>query len=469
MAVWEKLGLNATGAALGVGAAVVLIGGVYFIVTQRPPEPVTPVAVASPEQPVETGAVATETAQAPADTTANETSDASQSDTEQPATTTEAEQTATDAPTEQPADDVASAEETTTDEASTTQSAEVETPVEDSAPAAPAAPVFDVVRIDPEGSAVIAGTAEPGAVVELLLDGVGIIETQADAAGKFVALFDLGASDAPRNLTAVTRSEGGASPSDGAILIAPVRAPVAVAEAGPDSTATTETPQTPTETESVAEAPETDSAAAPETEEDTVALADIETETPVGTSPDVAPDAPEAPAVVVADSTGVRVLQPTEQPSVPGDSPEVTANVVIDTITYDTEGEVALAGRGTGEGFVRLYLNEQPIKTTGIEADGSWTADLPNVDAGVYTLRIDEVDASGAVTSRVETPFKREEPEIVEGTVQAVTVQPGFTLWGIAKERFGDGIQYVRVYEANRDLIRDPDLIYPGQVFALPN
>ena len=49
-----------------------------------------------------------------------------------------------------------------------------------------------------------------------------------------------------------------------------------------------------------------------------------------------------------------------------------------------------------------------------------------------------------------------------------MTVQKGFTLWAIATDRFGDGTQYVRVYEANRDLIRDPDLIYPGQVFAIP-
>ncbi|NEX44872.1 LysM peptidoglycan-binding domain-containing protein [Rhodobacter sp. ETT8] len=49
-----------------------------------------------------------------------------------------------------------------------------------------------------------------------------------------------------------------------------------------------------------------------------------------------------------------------------------------------------------------------------------------------------------------------------------VTVQPGFTLWGIARENFGEGILYVQVYEANRDKIRNPDLIYPGQVFTIP-
>ena len=49
-----------------------------------------------------------------------------------------------------------------------------------------------------------------------------------------------------------------------------------------------------------------------------------------------------------------------------------------------------------------------------------------------------------------------------------VTVQPGFTLWGIAQENFGDGVLYVQLFEANRDKIRDPDLIYPGQVFTIP-
>jgi nucleoid-associated protein YgaU len=49
-----------------------------------------------------------------------------------------------------------------------------------------------------------------------------------------------------------------------------------------------------------------------------------------------------------------------------------------------------------------------------------------------------------------------------------ITVQPGFTLWGIAQERMGDGMFFVQVFEANRDRIKNPDLIYPGQVFTIP-
>ena len=53
--------------------------------------------------------------------------------------------------------------------------------------------------------------------------------------------------------------------------------------------------------------------------------------------------------------------------------------------------------------------------------------------------------------------------------VTRVTVQPGFTLWRIARENYGRGILYVQVFEANRDKIRNPNLIYPGQVFTVPN
>ena len=53
--------------------------------------------------------------------------------------------------------------------------------------------------------------------------------------------------------------------------------------------------------------------------------------------------------------------------------------------------------------------------------------------------------------------------------VRAVTVQAGDTLWAISQERYGDGFLYVRLFQANRDNIRNPDLIYPGQVFTVPD
>ena len=103
---------------------------------------------------------------------------------------------------------------------------------------------------------------------------------------------------------------------------------------------------------------------------------------------------------------------------------------------------------------------------------GSWKQALHGLDAGRYVLRVDEIDADGNVTSRVESPFQREYPEDVREAKAAnnttFTVQPGNSLWVIATGRYGDGLQYHQIFSANKDQIRDPDLIYPGQVFAMP-
>lgn len=53
--------------------------------------------------------------------------------------------------------------------------------------------------------------------------------------------------------------------------------------------------------------------------------------------------------------------------------------------------------------------------------------------------------------------------------VALITVQPGQSLWRISHEHYGEGARYVQIFSANRSQIRNPDLIYPGQIFALPD
>ncbi len=52
---------------------------------------------------------------------------------------------------------------------------------------------------------------------------------------------------------------------------------------------------------------------------------------------------------------------------------------------------------------------------------------------------------------------------------QTFIVQPGNSLWRIARRSYGEGLRYTVIYDANKDQIRNPDLIYPGQVFVLPD
>ncbi len=198
---------------------------------------------------------------------------------------------------------------------------------------------------------------------------------------------------------------------------------------------------------------------------------------PSEASPPAVTTPARAPAVIMATGETARVVQ-----APAGDRPpEVLRNVVIETISYSPGGDVVLAGRGSTDRAVRLYLDNRPLGEVPVGGDGLWRADLPDIDTGVYTLRADEIDAGGRVTSRFETPFQREQPDIVAAAARAaaeapergaraeiITVQPGHTLWGISRRTYGRGILYVHVFDANRDQIRNPDLIYPGQIFTLP-
>jgi nucleoid-associated protein YgaU len=49
------------------------------------------------------------------------------------------------------------------------------------------------------------------------------------------------------------------------------------------------------------------------------------------------------------------------------------------------------------------------------------------------------------------------------------TVKKGESLSKIAKRVYGDAQQWRRIYDANRDIVSDPDLIHPGQVLKLPD
>jgi nucleoid-associated protein YgaU len=58
--------------------------------------------------------------------------------------------------------------------------------------------------------------------------------------------------------------------------------------------------------------------------------------------------------------------------------------------------------------------------------------------------------------------------QAVDARDKSLIVQPGNSLWRIARHSYGTGGRYALIYSANRDRIGDPDLIYPGQVFTLP-
>jgi nucleoid-associated protein YgaU len=140
----------------------------------------------------------------------------------------------------------------------------------------------------------------------------------------------------------------------------------------------------------------------------------------------------------------------------------------LETIDYDEQGAVIFAGRAEAGRVVQLFANGQFVGQTTAGDDGRWrmTATMP---PGVYTLHVIQLDENGRPAYAIELPFERASASDIELRDGKVVVQPGNSLWRIARRAYGRGIQYTVIYEANADQIRDPDLIYPGQIFNVPD
>jgi nucleoid-associated protein YgaU len=272
------------------------------------------------------------------------------------------------------------------------------------APPAPDRPQFDVVRVAPDGSAIIAGRAAPGAEVTVHDGTQEVGRVTADAQGSFVMIPDTKLPSGAQELTLAERGQDGqVTQSDTSVtLVVPDEKLAAAAE-------------------------------------------------------------PAAPlAVLTPDSGPSRVLQ-----APPGMGAK--AKLGLDVVDYDDHGNIAFAGSAPPGAPVRVYVDDKPAGDARADPQGRWTLtpEVPVAD-GLHRLRVDQLSPTGRVIARVELPFERQ-----VGAAQAladghVVVQPGQNLWRLARKAYGSGVRYTVIYQANRDQIRDPRLIYPGQAFAVP-
>jgi len=65
-------------------------------------------------------------------------------------------------------------------------------------------------------------------------------------------------------------------------------------------------------------------------------------------------------------------------------------------------------------------------------------------------------------------PDKDPRSAVVVPKIKTMTVVPGDSLWRLSHRSLGGGERYAIIYQANREQIRNPNLIYPGQVLVLP-
>jgi nucleoid-associated protein YgaU len=431
-------------------------------------------------------------------------------------------------------------------------------PKDTGAETGPVFATFDMVRVEEDGSAVLAGRANPGSKVRVLVSGKAIGEVEASERGEWVfipdAVLEKGAHQVQLE---ETTTDGQVRLSEQTIaLTVPDKSepkPLIVLSETSKPSKVLQKPEAPAAAAET-EGAKADAETAPATTEQAITPAEPETKVAAG-EPATTSGGPET-KVAGAESAATAAEPETKVISVEPAARRLT----VDVVDYDDAGRTTFSGKSRPGGRVRVYVNDRFAGETVAGSDGSWAmAAAREIEPGSHSLRTDQVGDDGKVGERIELPFFREsseriaslqtqreeaakaeapkaeptqveqeqveqerdvsvaaapattasgaaaekpepvisvqepeekaepevDPEVEPAKVAAVeakpnvkaeqppstgkvVIQPGNSLWQISRVIYGKGIQYTVIYEANRNQIRNPNRIYPGQIFETP-
>ncbi|MDR3462684.1 MAG: LysM peptidoglycan-binding domain-containing protein [Beijerinckiaceae bacterium] len=304
-------------------------------------------------------------------------------------------------------------------------------------------PHFDVVRVEPDGSAVVAGQGRPDSSVALLASGKVIGEAKADASGHFAFVPPA----LPPGGTALTLRET----SGGVSVDSRQSVAVSVPEKGKDKGGLV------------------------------VALAEPGQATKLLTAPRPARSS-EAAAVTEQAPPGPSASEPGKP------TPGPASALAIRSVELENGNGFFASGLAPPGTKLGVYLNNTHLADVVSGADSGWTVKLrQGLTPGHYNIRADALEAGKSVASRAEVPFDvpagapgspeipplgtastRTPADAVVAEVKTAIVRGGDNLWDISRAQLGKGWRYTRIYAANSEQIRNPNVIYPGQVFVMP-
>jgi nucleoid-associated protein YgaU len=402
------------------------------------------------------------------------------------------------------------------------EGAEASKPAETQAPSAAAAkdvlaPSFDVVRAEPDGSIVIAGKAAPNSKVEIVVGAEVIGNATAGPEGDFAVALDQNLK--PGNHQIVLRSTA----PDNLVATSPETAIVSIPETKDGQVlALVEQPGVPSKLISVPEATKQGGANAEGMPAEPAAQSGVAA-TPV--EPAAEEEKPAAAPGQANEQQAAATPAPTQAQSQSEAAPAPKpGEPMVRVEAVEIEGrKIFVAGAADPGRKVRVYANDillgEVITSPGGRFLIETERDLP---VGDYIIRVDGLEPDGVkVAARAAVPFEREpgeaiaavapeakpaegtgaagqgaqdiqgsgmttSPAVPEGAGEiaatapealspklesvdgAIIIRRGDSLWRISRRVYGLGVRYSTIYLANQDQIRDPDMIWPGQVFKVP-
>jgi nucleoid-associated protein YgaU len=323
-------------------------------------------------------------------------------------------------------------------------------------------PSFDVVLVEPNGEGVLAGRAQPGWTVTLESGGTKVAMATADAQGEWSIVLEKPLPQGNHSLSLKTISPDGTR-----ALSSQQTVSVAVAKVG----------------------------------EDTAPLAGA-SESVNGSAGNVPVPSDTVAADAAQSKTQVASIEPTIQATMGGGQAAPRPGITLSTVDYqDTgaeAGKLTVTGTANPGAQLSLYFDDVPVAKVTADSLGMWRIETDKkLGLGAHTFRAERYDqATQKVAARATVTFERANPapppavaETGKSQVAAAeagqqqtsaqdastnekgkiyVIKRGDTLWDIARRYLGSGFLYSSIFQDNREVIRNPDLILPQQQVKMP-
>lgn len=385
-------------------------------------------------------------------------------------------------------------------------------------------PTFDVLRVEPDGTAVIAGAAEPLGVLDVKEGDTVVASSNVGDSGDFVAIIETPLTPGDHLIYLdVTMPDGRTARSlqtatisipetpDGdllALITEPGKASEIVSvpdgeEDAPKGTVVARAPRSSGEQQSGGQASGQTSS-----DDGSSAASGNATGRSAGDEGSAGQDVSQAndgtaasgdetqlPAVTV-ETDAERTGRDGGQDTASGEERDGEVVALVSIKAVEIEGNrLFVAGSGTQGATIRGYIDDALIGDAEVNVDGNYVLDAEiDVSVGLHTIRVDMLDEDGGVVARAVVPFDRPpgdqvaavsgapatsgeqqqdgtqtftQPQL-ESSDNAVIIRRGDNLWRISRRMYGRGVRYTTIYLANEPQIVNPDLILPGQVFSVP-
>ena len=308
----------------------------------------------------------------------------------------------------------------------------------------PAPPLtIDLARVKPDGAAVFAGTAAANAKIRIFEGDILLGETVANANGEWVIVLEKSLAAGQHLISvAMERSDGSTEMADRSLA-------VEIYQDTETKPLVALLPETATEVPVLIQSPDDVDAANPAAPASEAIVADA-------TGADAA-----AAKAAMGDTTEAAPTKPQAKSQIAALAPSA--------IIWRDASRILISG--TSRGGVRVTVNDEKgqFGEALVLADGAWqVAGSLDMDIAVNHLRFALFDEANHIIARYDLPVKARDLAKGQDGSPLVVVNKGDMLWRIAYHQLGEGVKYVDIVRRNQQDINDPDLIYPKQIFAVP-